>query len=189
LALRSASTVRTAEDVIVAIDQAVRDVRNKNRTVSVDGAARPDLAQTSGGDESTAADGPVTSPDQVEPAVSTHDAGAVVRAGPPAVIGRWFRAQDRELVLTDEGTAWKAQHVNTLVDGQILQDLGHVVTNRGEGQWSLRLTFKLTGRGRNTDQRSIEHNYFVDRSEQNEIGVQVGELHFAPYLMMGTVSR
>lgn len=187
--LRGASTARTPEDVIVAIDQAVRNVRNMNRTVTVDGVARPDLMPTPSSDGSSAVDGPVTSPEQVEPPVSADDPAEIVRAAPPAVIGRWFRAQDRELVLTDEGAQWKARHVNALVGGQLLQDVGFVVANRGEGQWTLRLTFKLTARGRQSDQKSIEHTFFVDRGDLGGLGAQVGDLHFAPYAVMGTVSR
>jgi hypothetical protein len=182
-ALRASTSIaHTPEDVIVAIGQAVHDVRNKNRTVTVDGVTRPDLARPGSADE-----GPITSPSQVDPdpglvAPNSDEALVIVRDAPPEIIGRWFQADDRELALGDEAADWKARHLNTRIGGQMLLDIRHFVTNRGEGKWEVKLVFTLQT---TTGQRLIEHNFFVDRGrETSGLGARVGDLTFEPFILI-----
>lgn len=180
--LRSTSSVaRTAEEAIIAIDQAVRAVRNKSRTVTVDGVARPDLAQSSDSDGlASAGEGPVTSPSQVD--ANRDEAFIIVHEAPPAVIGRWFRADERDLVLTDEGARWQSTHLHRVVGGERLMRVVPAISSRGENCWDLQLRFELQPTGQGI--RAVTHRFLVERGEASSLGAQVGELAFEPYIMV-----
>jgi hypothetical protein len=179
--LRSSSSVaRTAEEAIIAIDQAVRAVRNKNRTVTVDGVARPDLAQSSDGEgAASTAEGPVTSPSQVD--AKQDETFTIVHEAPPGVIGRWFRAKERDLVLSEEGARWQSTHLHQVVGDEHLMKIQPVISSRGENRWDLQLRFELRSTGQGV--RAVTHRFLVERGEASSLGAQVGELAFEPYVM------
>jgi hypothetical protein len=178
----SSSAARTAEEAIIAIDQAVRAVRNKNRTVTVDGVARPDLAQsTDDGGPASTAEGPVTSPSQLD--ARQDETSTIVHAAPPAVIGRWFRADERDLVLNEEGAKWQMAHVQQVIDtGERLLKMVPVISSRGEGRWDLELRFELRRAGQSAT--SITHSFMVERGAASSLGAQVGDLAFEPKVML-----
>lgn len=181
-ALRSSSSVaRTGEEAIIAIDQAVRAVRNKHRTVTVDGVARPDLAHSSHGEEpASTAEGPVTSPSQVD--AKRDETFTIVHEAPPAVIGRWFRADERDLILSEEGTRWQSAHVHQVIGGERLVRVVPVISSRGENRWDLQLRFELQATGQGI--RAVTHRFMVARGEATSLGAQVGELAFDPYVIL-----
>jgi hypothetical protein len=153
------------------------------RTVTVDGVARPDLAHSADDDGSApTGEGPITSPSQIDAAAKQDDAFIIVHEAPPAVIGRWFRADEAKLVLSEEGARWQSTHVHQLVGGEHLMKVAPVISRRGEGRWDLQLRFELRPAGQGV--RSITHRFLVERGEASSLGAQVGDLAFEPYVML-----
>lgn len=186
--LRSpSSNARTPDEAIIAIDRAVRAVRNKNQTmtVTVDGVASADSAPTPNIDGAVlTGEGPITSPDQLD--AKQDDAYAIVHETRPAVIGRWFRAEDRSLVLTEQGAAWRAGHRGERIGGERLVEFDYQVSGEGEGHWDLQLRFKLKAAGASGHgaTRTVEHRFLVERGRASSLGAQVGELAFEPYVLL-----
>ncbi len=181
--LRSSSPARTPEDALIAIDHAVRAVRNRNRTmtVAVDGGAPTALSPSvDTEDAGLTGEGPITSPSQVDGSAKQDDAFTIVHEAPPAVIGRWFRADGRDLVFNDEGTSWAATHAHQMVGSAHLLQVVPVISSQGEGRWDLLLQFRLQGPGQRLVR--VEHRFMVERGEASSLGAQVGELAFEPYV-------
>lgn len=197
------SKAKTSEDVIAAITNAIHEVRSKQRTVTVDGQARPDLAAA--GQESGApvkddglitapsqVEGPVTSPSQIDTGVTgAEDANAtplshalaVVRGGSPSVIARWFRREGDALVLSPEGERWKAEHVNTSVgDGLELMSVEGSAEKRGDG-WFLSVRFELWTE--NGDKKISSHSFGVTPSNGPPVfGATFDGLTFEPIVIV-----
>jgi hypothetical protein len=97
------------------------------------------------------------------------------------VIGRWFRANERDLVMSEEGARWQSTHLHQVVGGEHLMKILPVISSRGENRWDLQLRFELRSSGQRV--RAVTHRFLVERGEASSLGAQVGELAFEPYVM------
>ncbi|MDQ3364602.1 MAG: hypothetical protein M3680_04155 [Myxococcota bacterium] len=191
--------VRTADDAIIAIDAAVREVRDRGRTVTVDGVARPDLAgggAAEGGEGTSSGEGgrhgPITKPSQVDggggggvgaspPAIS--DALVVVRTLPAAVVGGWFEARNGELVMNAAGTQWIADHQGASIgESSRLEVILTTITDTAHEKWDLAVAFELQENGK---RRIVRHTFLVERGGGADgLGAKVGDLKFEPYAVI-----
>lgn len=181
------SKATSADDVIVAVSNAIKDVRARTRkqTIKVNGV--PVSTDESSTDEAkdteptrTRGDGPVTSPGQLDAPLTALE---IVESGEPAAIARWFEAQGDSLVMSAEGTAWVARYQGKALSAATnLISMQHSARRMESGRWDLSITFKLSVGG--TRHRST-HTYFVIRGlETHGIGARHGELTFEPYAMV-----
>lgn len=179
---------RTAEEVIEAVSLAVRAIQNRNRTVKVNGEARSDLSAGGATDErvketsgSTGSAGPVISPNQVDGPTRAME---VVRGGDAATIGRWFKADESQLVWSTEGEAWRNEHERTVIAPSTeLVGIEETITNSGANRWNLELRFRVR---QGDDHDIFIHRFLVYRGgEDDGMGAKVGELKFEGYIVVG----
>jgi uncharacterized coiled-coil protein SlyX len=176
---------KSPQDAMVAVEGAVRRVRDRRRTVSVNGVPRSDL-QDAGSD----ADGPVTSPEQVDrpragggtDAPVRDDVETIVRDAPPEVIATWFEVQGGNLVMSAAGYEWKARALHALVGDMHLVAVEPFMTSRGPGRWNVELKFTLKSLSGN---KHIDHTFFVEQGTSTPVlGATANGLAFEPYTMI-----
>jgi hypothetical protein len=185
------SKAMSAEDVIVAVSNAVKDVRARTRKQSITVNGVPATTMGSSDEDATKDDeteptrstgepGPITSPDQLGPITALE----IVQTGEPAVISRWFEVKDDALVLSSEGRAWADAHrMQKLAAHTRLASVEHVVRKVGD-LWDLSVTFQLDVDGARA---SETHGFFVIRGLQSHsIGARHGDLTFEPYEVVTT---
>jgi hypothetical protein len=147
-AVRRGGASNDPEEVVAAIDAAVRARREPAQqvSVSVDGVARPDLGP-----------GAVSSPAQIDgpsdKTLSVLPEVRVVKYFPPDVAAAWFEVQGDQIVATAAQAEWIAEHT-----GKEIGDLGVLlrVEPRISGS-SLDLRFSLRGEREVT----FRHQYLV----------------------------
>ena len=156
-------------DLLAMVDEAVRDLKEVSVTVTVDGAARDDLAPLSADEE-----GPVTSPDQVDdprrnPPLGTgsQPGGEGARAGGAKSSRRSSRDRggpekrdaadvtegDVERLVTMKGgepdiarlESWLRGKLGAKVRGREIRS-AHTAVERGNRAWSLKVTIDFKGR-------------------------------------------
>jgi hypothetical protein len=186
--LRSPGAVAgNPEDVLAAVDQAVRRVRDKGQVVTVNGVARTydidgnemktDAAQNANEPKrSSGEDGPVTSPSQLAEPVTLKE---IVQNGDPAIVATWFDHDGDVLVWGARGRAWVAENVGAEIEpGMKLKSVEHVVLDRNDGGWDVTVTFGFGAKN------EIPHHYNVQvGGSDNGFGAKVGALKVVKYGM------
>ncbi|HEX4450017.1 MAG TPA: hypothetical protein VH143_04050, partial [Kofleriaceae bacterium] len=163
--LRTGPKATTSEQVFDAISKAVRDVQNADSSITVDGVAGPVVGLP--------ADGPITSPSQLETASDVIQAGAV------SVIATWFELVDGQLHVTAQGENWKVQNVGKArVRGHLLSGVDTSVTARDSG-WDLKIVFMFDSR------ETVSQAFSVTTDTRpSGLGAMANGLTFEPYSMV-----
>jgi hypothetical protein len=188
---------QTPEELMIAIDQALREVRNRKAFVRVDGKERPDLADPTGErgpimTPSQANTGPITSPGQVDSGSGTGTQSKpepltsedIVRGLPDYVVARWFEVSGDDLVLSKTGAQWIQEHRAAAIADEQLVSTEPAVANTGPNKWRLEVTFRL--RNESGAIRPITHRFAVQRSGEPEFGATAGDLSFQSIVDMGS---
>ena len=202
-----ASVTTSPEDVIAAVDRAVRSVRDRTRKqaikvngvpVSSDADANAstdvdaDTTTTTTDSEpgsngtlpgqtrapfGTADKGPITSPSQVATVLD------LVQSGDPNVIRTWFELKGDALVVSAAGRAWQSAHAGTVIEPNIrLRSIKPSSVPTGTGLWDLSITFVIDD---HDARKNLVHHYFVMSPALAVGSDSSSELVFEPYMLIG----
>lgn len=186
----SGEKMTTPEDVIAAIDTAVRSVRDRTRTqeIRVNGVPADGDADTDDHAEPTTTtdrtpspsarkEGPITSPSQVASALD------IVKTGNANVIRTWFELEGDALVMSPTGRAWKSAHTSTMIAPNIqLLTVTPSIRPTDTGMWDLSITFVVKD---GSSRKRLTHRYFVTMKGYE--GVRTGtisELSYEQYTLI-----
>jgi len=197
----STATTTSPEDVIAAIDSAVRSVRDRtrNQAIMVNGVPAPTAADADANDDTTTTDGEpggmATVTDQTPAPTGTNDEGPItsprqvataldiVRSGDPSVIRTWFELKGDALAMSAAGRAWTSAHAKSEIAPNIKLDLVKPsIQSTDAGVWDLSLTFQVVDNGKT---KNLTHRYFVKIKGRDGVATgSIGELSFDQYTLI-----